>query len=80
MQFCFGAWFDADQTNGDDVENCFFYALKVEGNYMAETLLVGSEPESFAGMAVRVAMDAESFVGTYLSGNGDWEAPGEASG
>lgn len=71
---CFGAWFDANQTSNlesanYDYNNCYLYTM-AKGNFTLADILV--ESGGLTAMAVMVSWDNDTFVGTYLSDNGDW--------
>lgn len=71
---CFGAWFDANQTaesiaEGFVANNCYMYTMG-KGNFTLDDLLVESGGRT--AMAVMVSLNQDTFVGTYLSDNGDW--------
>jgi len=71
---CFGAWFDANQIWSSEAEsyasNCYLYSM-AKGNF-TETDVLGASGGRTA-MAVMVSWNNDSFVGSYLSGNGDWK-------
>lgn len=66
---CFGAWFNANRTTSLYSNNCYLYTM-AQNNFTEADLLVQSG--GLTAMAIMVSWKNDTFVGSYLSDNGDW--------